>query len=30
MEQYGSISAAARNLGLSRQNLKYKLQKYDL
>ena len=30
MEQYGSISAAARNLGLSRQNLKYKLQKYNL
>ena len=30
MARYGSISAAARNLGLSRQNLKYKLQKYDL
>ena len=30
MERWGSISAAARHLGLSRQNLKYKLQKYDL
>lgn len=30
MEQCGSISAAARQLGLSRQNLKYKLQKYNL
>ena len=30
MARWGSISAAARNLGLSRQNLKYKLQKYDL
>ena len=30
MERCGSISATARSLGLSRQNLKYKLQKYDL
>lgn len=30
MGRYGSISAAARHLGLSRQNLKYKLQKYNL
>ena len=30
MERWGSISAAARHLGLSRQNLKYKLQKYNL
>lgn len=30
MEQGGSISQAARLLGLSRQNLKYKLQKYNL
>ena len=30
MARWGSISAAARNLGLSRQNLKYKLQKFDL
>lgn len=30
MEQTGSISAAARRLGLSRQGLKYKLQKYNL
>ena len=30
MERWGSISAAARHLGLSRQSLKYKLQKYDL
>ena len=30
MERWGSISAAARNLGLSRQNLKYKLNKFDL
>ena len=29
MARWGSISAAARNLGLSRQNLKYKLQKFD-
>lgn len=30
MEQSSSISQAARLLGLSRQNLKYKLQKYNL
>ena len=30
MARWGSISAAARNLGLSRQNLKYKLKKFDL
>ena len=30
MKRCGSISATARSLGLSRQNLKYKLQKYDL
>lgn len=30
MARWGSISAAARNLGLSRQNLKYKLQKFNL
>lgn len=30
MERCGSISATARSLGLSRQNLKYKLQKHDL
>ena len=30
MAQSASISQAARLLGLSRQNLKYKLQKYDL
>ena len=30
MARWGSISAAARNLGLSRQNLKYQLQKFDL
>ena len=30
MERCGSISAAARYLGLSRQNLKYKLQKFNL
>lgn len=30
MDRCGSISAAARSLGLSRQNLKYKLQKYNL
>ena len=30
MERCGSISATARSLGLSRQNLKYKLQKYNL
>ena len=30
MARWGSISAAARNLGLSRQNLKYKLQKFGL
>ena len=30
MRQAGSISQAARLLGLSRQNLKYKLQKYNL
>lgn len=30
MEQSASISQAARLLGLSRQNLKYKLQKYGL
>ena len=30
MARWGSISAAARNLGLSRQDLKYKLQKFDL
>lgn len=30
MRQAKSISQAARLLGLSRQNLKYKLQKYDL
>ena len=30
MERYGSISAASRGLGLSRQNLKYKLQKFNL
>lgn len=30
MQQAGSISQAARLLGLSRQNLKYKLKKFDL
>ena len=30
MQQAGSISQASRLLGLSRQNLKYKLKKYDL
>lgn len=30
MSQMGSISGAARLLGISRQNLKYKLQKFDL
>ena len=30
MQQAGSISQAARLLGLSRQNLKYKMQKFDL
>ena len=30
MKRCGSISATARSLGLSRQNLKYKLQKYNL
>ena len=30
MQQAGAISQAARLLGLSRQNLKYKLKKFDL